>query len=194
MEDVKSPPASFLAQLQQHGPARTGSAIVRSRQDWALYLATGAFLVVVLVMPFITYNDLPLTGEGSSERQISYLLILGLAIYGARTTNARWKLMAMPVPILLALGWCWLSLTWAIAPEIGARRLLLTTVICWTTFLVVQQAGYRSTLDIVRSILVVALFANYAVVFLDPSMGIHMMKDSEMATVNGGAKVGHSAA
>lgn len=182
MDDAQQSSRSFLHQLQDNGPASFVAISRRSRREWALYLATCLLLVVTLVMPYLTYSDLPLTGEGSSERQIGYMLVLALAIYGARPAIARWKLIAMPIPVLLALGWCWLSIAWAIAPDIAVRRLLLTTLVVWTAFLLVQQMGYRSTLDIMRGVLVVALVANYITVFVDPLTGIHMMKDASMST------------
>lgn len=182
MDDAKPASQSLLSQLRDSGPAPSTAVVAKSWNDRALALALFALLTLVLLAPLMTYNELPLTGEGSTQRQIGYLAILGLAIYGARPATARWKLVAMPVPVLLALGWCWLSLAWAIEPDIGVRRLLLTSVIVWTIFLIVQQAGYRTSLDIVRAVLVLALLANYAVVFLDPVTGIHMMKDSAMPT------------
>ncbi|NML13286.1 O-antigen ligase family protein [Sphingobium sp. AR-3-1] len=182
MEDIKTQSPSFLDQLQEQGSSKTDAVLTKSWHERAIEFATVALLIMVLLAPLMTYNELPLTGEGSSQRQIGYLLILALAIYGARPAISRWRLIAMPWPILLAISWCWVSLAWAIAPDIAVRRLLLTTVVVWTTFLVVQQAGYRSTLNVVRVALVVALVANYAVVFLDPATGIHMMTDSAIAS------------
>lgn len=182
MENAQSVSRSLLVQLEVQGPAPSASATPKSWQERALDIATCALLVMVLLAPLMTYNELPLTGEGSAVRQVGYVLILGLAVFGARPAVTRWKLIGMPVPVLLALGWCWISVAWAIEPDIALRRLFLTTVIVWTTFLIVQQAGYRSTLDIVRVVLVLALGANFATVFLDPATGIHMMKDSAVST------------
>lgn len=147
-----------------------------------LRIATIALLALVFLAPLMTYNQLPLTGEGSAQRQLGYLLILGLALFGAQPAVAGWKLVPLPLPLLLALGWCWLSLAWAIDPSIGVRRLLLTTALIWTIFIVVRFAGYRATVDVLKYGLLAGLVLNYLFVFIDPATGIHLMKDSAMPT------------
>lgn len=164
----------------------SGSAKLRPSQsgDRSMHLrfATVALLALVFLAPLMTYNQLGLTGEGSAQRQLGYLIILGLALFGAQPASAGWNLVSLPAPLLLALGWCWVSLSWAIDPSIGARRLLLTTAVIWTIFVIVRFAGYRSTLDLLKYGLLAGLVLNYLYVFLDPATGIHLMKDSAMPT------------
>ena len=78
-------------------------------------------------------------------------------------------------PILVALAWCWLSLSWAIEPLVALRRVLLLSIVIWSVFLMVQRLGYRSTLTLVRGALVVLLVANFVAVFLFPQTGVHQI-------------------
>ncbi len=151
-------------------------------RDQLLRVAGVAFLVMVMLAPIMTLNELPLTGTGSIYRQAGYFMILGLALWSTRPLEHGLGVIAIPWPILLALAWCYLSLSWAVDPDIGFRRLLLTTIAIWTVFVLVKFAGDRLMLDIVRGALVIALVVNYFVVFNDPVVGVHLQKDSGMST------------
>jgi exopolysaccharide production protein ExoQ len=180
MDQLKS--TSFLEHLRSDRPGGDARVAIIDVRQQMLKLAAYAFLAMVLMSPMMTFNELGMTGEGSSTRQVGYLLILLAAIYGAGFPQGALRLVALPIPMIVALGWCYLSLTWAIDPDIGFRRLLLTTLAIWTVFIIVGFSGYRATIDTMRGVLVVALVVNYIVVFVDPPVGIHMMKDSSMPT------------
>ncbi|CAN5614220.1 O-antigen ligase [soil metagenome] len=145
-----------------------------------------ALLVLVFLGPIMTFGSLSLSDQGSTERQIGYVVVFVLTIYAAFPTATRLSFVAMPWPVLLVLGWCWLSLIWSISPSDSFRRLVLTTTVTWTVFLVVRHAGYRSTIEIIRWCLVGAVILSYIVVFVDPQTGIHPMADSAAATASAG--------
>jgi exopolysaccharide production protein ExoQ len=79
---------------------------------------------------------------------------------------------SVPVPVFFALSWYWLSLTWSQFPQISLVRLILTTLITWMIFSTVHALRTDRTLTIVRYILALALFINYAAVFTIPHIGI----------------------
>lgn len=175
--------------LKQDRPAPAPAPALRaaSGRQPLLMVAAALFLALVLLAPVMTYSDIlggsaGFTGEGSVQRQVGYVLIALLAVVAAFRKGRGWRSLVMPWPMLLALGWCWLSLAWAINADIGMRRLLLTTLAVWTSFVIVHNAGYRRTLDLLRVVLVVTLIGNFLVVLADPVMGIHTMAESDGPT------------
>lgn len=194
MKTSFAPPAEDRPREQRReskrGLAKRAVATVRSdakEKDGWLYAAAAAFFTMILLAPnmLVTASasgDAGNTGEGSVLRQVAYLLILGTSIVAAIRQGNGAKSLIMPWPILLVLGWCWLSLAWAVSPGIGARRLALTTVIAWNTFIIVQSAGYDRTIAVLRVAFVGALLGSYAVVALNPSLGVHEMLDGDINT------------
>jgi O-antigen ligase len=153
--------------------------------DRLLYIAGVAFFTMILLAPAmivreVTAGDVSYSGEGSIVRQIGYVLILGFSIFAAMRQGGGARTLIVPWPLLLALGWCWISLTWAINPGVAVRRLVLMTIVVWNTFIIMQAAGYERTIKILRILFVAALAADYITVLVDPAMGIHMMLDSDI--------------
>lgn len=144
--------------------------------------AAVALLVLVLLGPIMTFGGMNLSDEGTVERQIGYVVVLALAIFASLPVITRFSLIALPVPMLLALGWCWLSLSWAIDPDSSLRRLVLMTTVAWTVFILVRHSSYRSMIDVIRWCLVAAVLLSYLVVAIDPQTGIHTMTESAMPT------------
>ncbi len=105
--------------------------------------------------------------------------------YGARPLDAPGGLLVMPVPVLIALAVCWVSVSWAIAPDIAVRRLILTTVVVWTIFLGTNQLGAGPTQSLLRGFLVVALLVNFLAVFGWPEIGIHQIDDPDETSLVG---------
>lgn len=160
---------------------------ISSSAQTVLFVAGLLFIGLVLVGPILTFSAATpgaaqLTGEGSIQRQIGYVLVLALIIYGAVRSGRGYKSLLIPVPIALALAWCWLSLTWAVDPGIALRRLILTTIAVWSTFILIQGATYKQSLLILRVSMLAALVGNYLTVLLAPATGIHLALDSEVPT------------
>jgi len=172
--------------------AASRSAAAAASQDAeagnALYYIAGiAFFTMILLAPMMIITEVQsgqvsYTGEGSSLRQVGYLIILAVSIFAAVRYKGGAKALVLPWPLLLALGWCWLSLAWSNVPDVAVRRLVLSTAVVWNTFIIFQSAGYERTIRILRILLVVLLAANFATVFLDPPVGIHLMLEDKMNT------------
>lgn len=139
-----------------------------------LIAAMAAMMVMTLLGPLMVFSDLPMAGEGNPVRQAIYAAILIATVAGVRPQDWR-RLVAVPVPIVVALGWCWLSVFWSIDPGISVRRLVLTMLVIWTIFIGVRQIGSSATINIVTAALIGALFANYVAVLLFPEFGIHQV-------------------
>lgn len=166
---------------------KPASAMTKSDNQALLYAAAAAFFAMILLAPMMIISEasagrVSYTGEGSSLRQIGYVLILGLSIVGAIKQGNGARALVMPWPILVALGWCWVSLTWAINEDIAIRRLVLTTIAVWNTFIIIQAAGYERTMTVLRAGFVLLLVANYVTVFAVPHIGVHLMVESDINT------------
>jgi len=135
-----------------------------------------ATLTLTVLGPWMTYKPEPYTGEGSPLRQLCYFAVFPLAIAAVRPLNRPSRLFAMPLLLVMALLWSWVSVRWAIAPDMAVRRLLLTTIVIWTIFLAVEDLGYTKTMKLIRVALIATLIANYVTVIFIPHFGIHQLE------------------
>jgi O-antigen ligase len=157
-----------------------------------LTLSGLAFFILVLIGPVVTYNDsLSMSNSGSLLRQVGYTVTFLTLIYAVLQDGKGWRALQIPWPVALALAWCWLSLTWAINLEIAFQRLVLTNLAVWFAFILVRGAGYERSLDILRVVLVTALVGNYLTVLIDPTVGIHLLRDSTAVYGNWRGLMGH---
>lgn len=173
--------------IEQFGSPSPGPRTAESNPRRNLLVAALVALVtMVLLGPAMTNGELTLSGEGSAVRQIAYLAIAGLLVYAVLPVASRASIIALPATVLAALAWCWLSTLWAVNVEASIRRVFLTTLVVWMAFCAVRHAGYRLTADVVRACLAAAVLVSYLLVVLDPTVGVHLMRDAEMATALGG--------
>jgi len=132
-----------------------------------------SLLVLVALGPYASSDTMASGGGGSLMRQLSYAVVFAVAVSATCMSRYPRHFLAMPLGLVLTLGWCWLSMTWAIDPNTAVRRIMLTTLVMWTVFMTVQQLGYQRTVSIVRMVLVLVLVANYCAVIAWPGFGIH---------------------
>lgn len=142
-------------------------------------VAMGGLLALTLLGPAMTILAGTAEGAGNLGRQAGYLLVFALAVVALRPLRHPERLLVVPWPLVVALAWCWLSLVWAIDPAVGVRRLILTTIVMWSTFSLVRQLGYERTLLMVRGALVLVLIANFATSLLFPVVGIHQIAEAD---------------
>ena len=133
-------------------------------------------LTLMVIAPIITAGG-QMTGGGNVFRQVTYAILFAAALWAVGVVPQWRKLLIVPTTLILAIGWCWLSLAWAIDPMISFRRLLLTTMIIWTIFLVVDDSGYDRTIKGLMIFLAVLLVANYVAIVVSPS-AIHGVGES----------------
>ena len=162
-------PASNMSRRQRApaGPARRD----------LLLLAAVAMMVMVLLGPMMTIADVTMTGEGNPLRQAGYIVIAAVTIIALRPFRDPMRLLRVPPPLLIAVGICWISLIWALDPEIAVRRLILLTVVVWMTCVMVGEMGYDLSVSMLRFVLVGALVCDFAAVFGWPQLGIHQMNE-----------------
>ncbi len=113
------------------------------------------------------------TGDGSSIRQLGYVIITGVVFIALKPWENYRRLLAIPLPLVVGLGYCWLSILWAIEPSIAFRRLVLATMVMWTLFAAMRQLKFEEILLLLRWSLVILLVVNFLIVYLAPAYGIH---------------------
>lgn len=111
-------------------------------------------------------------GVGSQAYQVIVLLLTGVVIVAARPWEDLRRLMVLPLTALLAFGWCWLSITWSLAPSISLRRVIQISLVGLVIFLAVRELGYRRSLYLLRWCFAIGLFLSFLALVVDPHQGI----------------------
>ena len=151
-----------------------------------------AFFLLVLIGPVITNMDGQNgTDSGSLLRQIGYVLTFGLLVFAVLREGLGTWALRVPLPIGIALAWCWISLAWAINFDVALQRVVLTTISVWFAFILVRGGGYERSLEVLRLVLVIALVGNYLTVWLDPPFGMHLSYDVTAIYGNWRGMMGH---
>ena len=172
MSDVVRPQdhqAPLLARRRRK-PLNARTAEAAAWTDWLAIAGFSALLALTILGPSMTSENY---GLQSQIRTIGYALVFGLALVALEPWRRPERLLVVPWPLLLALGYCWLSLIWALEPAIGLRRVVLTSFVLWSTFALVRKLDVERTVLIVRIALAITLVANFAVVLTDPALGVH---------------------
>lgn len=144
-----------------------------------------AVITLTIVGPYLSYKPAPFTGEGSPIRQGIYILIFIISIISARAFREPQRLLAVPASLMIVIAWCWISISWALNPDIAIRRLLLTTILIWTIFIAVKNVGYSSTIGAIRGVMALLVVLNYVIVILFPQSGIHQVDEATDAALVG---------
>ena len=150
-----------------------------------LLLAFAFAFVFVMLGPLISYKPRPFSGDGNPLRQLGYIAVMLVTLVAIRPLLRPERLFVLPLTMVLALGWCWLSVSWAIQPDIAIRRLMLTTIFAWTMFALVANLERTQALSALRWLLIVMLIVNFAVVLTMPTFGIHQSGEDIETTVAG---------
>lgn len=147
-----------------------GPSLSQARQS---AVVAGLIVVFCFVGPLLSDGVQDSSGGGNLLRQLCYIGGFGAAVLTSRAYADPRRLLVTPLPVLIALLWCLLSISWSVEPSIGARRFILTATIIWSLFIAVEAAGFERTLSVIRPILALALAVNFAAVALLPHFAIH---------------------
>jgi hypothetical protein len=146
-------------------------------------------LVAVLLLSFIGLSPVAVigdpapgsavlqSGEGDTARQISFLLLFGImAVYVTMTRGLR-QLAAIPAALAVILGWCWLSVFWAVSPDIALRRIALTTIVVLIVRYCVASLSYKAVLSLLFGTFAAILLLDWAAIPLLPN-AIHQSNEA----------------
>lgn len=135
-----------------------------------------ALFVLTVLGPAMTDGGPP---SGNILRQVIYTGLLIGTMWMVGVFRKPSKLLVVPISILAAVAWCWISVSWSLAPAISARRVMLTTMIIWLVFLTVEECGYDRTVKALMIALFALLVLNYAAVIISPHTAIHQAAETE---------------
>lgn len=142
------------------------------------------YMVIIGLNPLSDLvKTIPATGEGDFARQLCYSLIFLVTLVASQPIPHFGKLLTLPMSVTLALGYCWLSLTWSIAPDVGMRRLVLTSIIIFTVFRSVEEVGYARAISVVRVVLLLTLILNYVSIQVTPAAIHQIPEDGDTSLV-----------
>lgn len=145
-------------------------------------------LVIILCVlgPFMTNKPVPFTGDGSPARQLAYVLVLMVVIYASGPLGSYRKIFAIPFFLAITFLWYWISLFWSIAPDIGARRLSLTTIVVLVIFSGVRKSNLDELINWTGAIFLIVLILNFLTVLFLPHIGIHQPGEEVDTSLVGG--------
>jgi len=150
-------------------------------RGWGHGLAQCGFLALIVLAiggPWMTDQG----GEALKQiREYGYVAVLLATLAAIRPWRHPERLVVVPWPLILALGWCYLSLSWALDPGIGLRRLILTTIVLWSLFAQLREIGLDRAIMILRVTLTILLVINFLVVLFAPAFGIHGPSEADLA-------------
>lgn len=104
--------------------------------------------------------------DGNVFRQAIFSLLFVMIAGTAAYRRGLRDLLNVPLPLVVLLGWCWLSITWAIEPGISFRRVLFTTLIALSVVYSVNQLKPRVVMQIVAFWFGMTLILDWAAVLL----------------------------
>lgn len=159
------------------GPRDGGKRLAAPPRTGVLLMGVVVLMLLSLMGPFMSYGDFAVAGEGSPARQAGYLLLFGLALVGINPVADPNRVLVVPVAIVIALAWCWLSVSWALAPGVAVRRIFLTTIVIWSIFAIIRNVGYEQPVAVIRVMLAMLLIINIAVSMLFPEYGVHHVNE-----------------
>ena len=157
-------------------------------------MASRALLTAVIALSYlwdapsiVLYGDIgfsntAVTSSGDTARQACFIAIfLAISTIGVRADGFRF-LLRVPAPFILLLGWCWLSLFWAIAPSLAIRRLVFTTLILLSIAYSVDRLSYRQVIDLLLNVFAFVLIADWLAVAIFP-LAVHQAGESDPSLV-----------
>jgi exopolysaccharide production protein ExoQ len=148
------------------GTLRDRAIVLR---QWILIAALVGLLAAATAAPLM---DELLTSAASGYRRNAYAVVALVAIIGVWPAPNWQRLLVIPWTLVLALAWCWLSLTWSVAPDVALVRLVLTTLVVVVAFATVRHLGYDRALATIRLTLGAVLLVNFAALLLYPDIAI----------------------
>lgn len=153
--------------------------------DKLRYLASGrdirpgitATLAMFVLLFWVTFAPQLFLGTGSGSdggpsRPLGMFSALALLVLALPAQNIAASFKLPPASMLAAIAWCWLSVVWAIAPEISLRRVILTTIVIALIFLLVEQLRYERSVDLMKRFFLIVLICSFVTVLAFPSVGI----------------------
>lgn len=141
------------------------------------------WLVFIGTAPFQEWTLQTDSAKSDVINQLLYVGITLILVFGTGIPT-RSSLFCIPLGIGILLGYCFFSVSWAIAPFVSLRRIIQTTMVVWLVFRCLNDMGPTRMLRFVRWTLIVLLVVNYLTVYFTP-FGIHADIPGEYSSLVG---------
>lgn len=162
---------------------RGDSARAGTNRNFSVFCFVAFMTLITVGIDWFQAAQEGAVGQGSIVNQLAYVGIFVTLVLTAVARDVR-LLLCVPAGITLLLGYCFLSTLWAVAPLISLRRVMLTGVVMWIAFRLVDSLGQDRLLKLLRQVLIVILIGNFLAVFLLPN-GVHLNVIGEEESVVG---------
>jgi exopolysaccharide production protein ExoQ len=137
-----------------------------------LLIVLAGLLILSLVRPFMLMTEAVSHADGVLWRLWGYAILFIIAVVAAWIDSPPARMAMMPPLIWTLIIWSALSVTWSINPVESSRRLILTVISIWLTFITVDRLGAKKAFVVAQTILLAILIANYLSIILYPSFSI----------------------
>jgi O-antigen ligase len=114
----------------------------------------------VALFPPTTPID-PSTGDGDTLRQACFVMVFLVMAWHVGVTRGLEQLLHIPMSFVVVLSWCWLSLLWAVDPEVSMRRIGLTTLVIVTVTHAVRGMTPKTVMTVLVWTFVAILVADW---------------------------------
>ncbi|MBV9570814.1 MAG: O-antigen ligase family protein [Alphaproteobacteria bacterium] len=154
--------APELWRIPQRASPRSADAVAE------LCFVVFLLLIFIGLKPFAIRNLAALApgdsgdGAGNIWRQVCYLATFAAIVTSAWRCRGLSAFRALPITLVLLLGWCLVTSFWAPTPGVSLRRAVLEIVITLSAVLGVQTIGAERSLILLRNVLGAVLIINFA--------------------------------
>lgn len=148
----------------------------------ALFLTM--FIAIIGFSPVFIFGEGDLrtasieAGGGDGLKQVAFLLLLVFSVYAAWCKGGIRALTSIPIWLALVLGWCILSVTWAVEPLISARRTMFCIISALTTIYLVKCMNVEKIINCLLIVCVVVLGLDWIALAISP-MAVHQSGGAE---------------
>lgn len=164
-------------------------AIASTRPSLDQRIAEAGFVILLLLVlvGLTPFNDMTpgaqnarnaTTAGGDGIRQIAFLGTFALVIFAAARKRGLMMLKAIPISIVILLGWCLLSALWGDEPDVIARRAILAMIFASSLLISVDTLGTERTVAIWRYV-IGAIIVLDIVTSLTIRNAVHLPSDVE---------------
>lgn len=106
-------------------------------------------------------------GDGDTLRQFAFVALAVACLVDA-WLNRRFNAFVTPPTLIVLFSWCAASSLWAIEPGISVRRLILTSIVTFSSFYLVGALGARAAMRTLATILIVLVALDWIAIFAVP--------------------------
>jgi exopolysaccharide production protein ExoQ len=127
-------------------------------------------------------NTLTAASNGDTLRQLAYSMLFVVTAWAVyRAQGARALLNVSPM-LLVVLGWCWLSTSWAIDPNVSVRRISFTTILVLTASWIALLVPFETVVRCLVMTLTIFILADWVSVMVFP-YAVHQPSGLDKALV-----------